>query len=222
VKYQDGKVYQITCDEIDSVYIGSTCEPILSRRLANHRNDYKQYLKGNRGYVTSFEIVQYPSAIITLIELVPCDSKDELLKRERFHIQISDGRVNKVVPMRSIKEYRNDSKEKIRKYYEDNKDKIKQSYVYDKEHKKQYRIANIEKINKYCADNKEKIYAVKKEYRKNNKESINARHRHQRKIKKYKKDLEDQKLRSKQLSDRFHSDMAMMQIMMHKIEKVIY
>ena len=36
--------------------------------------------------MTSFEIVCFPSAIITLVESFPCASKDELIARERFHI----------------------------------------------------------------------------------------------------------------------------------------
>jgi predicted GIY-YIG superfamily endonuclease len=45
--YSNGKFYKIVCNNItNECYIGSTCEPILARRLAQHVSRYKSYLKG--------------------------------------------------------------------------------------------------------------------------------------------------------------------------------
>lgn len=129
-KYQRGKIYKITCnEEPDKMYIGSTCEPTLARRLSQHKWDYRKYLNGVKHFITSFEIVKYESATITLIEAFPCNTKDELLKKERYYIELYGGSINKVRPGRTGNEYRNDNKEKIkerdRKYHLNNKDKIK-------------------------------------------------------------------------------------------------
>ena len=37
---------------------GSTCKPILARRLAGHITDYKKYLKGTFHYLSSFKKAQ--------------------------------------------------------------------------------------------------------------------------------------------------------------------
>ena len=44
--YQLGKIYKIECNVTGQRYIGSTCEPILARRLAGHITNYKSYLNG--------------------------------------------------------------------------------------------------------------------------------------------------------------------------------
>ena len=45
VNYQLGKIYKIVAGDL--MYIGSTCEPTLSRRLTNHVCDYKSW-KNNK------------------------------------------------------------------------------------------------------------------------------------------------------------------------------
>ena len=82
--YQLGKIYKIDCNVTGKVYIGSTCEPILARRLASHVGHYKRYLNGKYHYVSSFDILQKEDYDIVLIESYPCDTKDELHARERY------------------------------------------------------------------------------------------------------------------------------------------
>ena len=82
--YQLGKIYKIECNVTGKVYIGSTCEPILARRLASHVGHYRCYLKGTFPYVSSFDILQSENYDIVLIESYPCNSKDELHARERY------------------------------------------------------------------------------------------------------------------------------------------
>jgi hypothetical protein len=78
VNYSNGKNYKIICNITNECYIGSTCEPILARRLAGHVANYKSYLKGKGNNVTSFKIIANGNYNIVLIELFPCDTKDEL------------------------------------------------------------------------------------------------------------------------------------------------
>ena len=84
LNYQLGKIYKIECNVTGKVYIGSTCEPTLARRLAGHITNYKSYLNGKSNYRSSFDVLQNGNYDIVLIESYPCDTKDELHARERY------------------------------------------------------------------------------------------------------------------------------------------
>jgi len=163
--YQNGRIYQLTCNITGQKYIGSTTQK-LCRRLTGHVTDYK------RGRImSSGKIIANGNYSIILIEEVDCDNKEQLLKRERFYIESMDC-VNKQIPMRTDAEYRCDNIEKYKLYRISNKDKLKQQ-------KQEYYIDNkektIQKQKKYNIDNKEKIQDYKKQYYNNKKQEINAR-----------------------------------------------
>jgi hypothetical protein len=168
--YKNGRIYKITSDSTNKIYIGSTCQP-LSKRMTTHRNTYKCFLNGKGNNITSFELIKLGDAIITLIELFPCESKEQLHARERFHIELNrDICINKCLPTRNMQEYRQDNIEKINEkkkaYREANKEKIAAR-------DKAYKEANKEAISikakaKYQA-NKEKIAEYNKaRYQANN------------------------------------------------------
>jgi hypothetical protein len=179
VNYQQGKIYRLVCNTTGLVYVGSTCEPTLARRLNGHKSDYKYSLKIGNGFITSFKILENNNYEIILIESFPCSSKDELHQRERYYIETMDC-VNKNIPTRPKKEqkieYNEKNKEKIveyRKYYrENNKEKIV-------EYKKQYFEENketiMEKQIKYYEENKDTILEKGMKYRTKNAEKIQAR-----------------------------------------------
>jgi len=81
--YQQGKIYKIVCNVTGNVYYGSTIVPTLARRLAKHKEKYREYKAGKCNYVTSFEIIDKNDYSIVLVELYPCNTRDELLMRER-------------------------------------------------------------------------------------------------------------------------------------------
>jgi hypothetical protein len=86
--YLKGKIYLLICNITGLKYIGCSCEPILSRRLALHVKDYKRYLKNKRvDYKFSFRILENNDYNIILLEKYPCESRDELLMRERHYIE---------------------------------------------------------------------------------------------------------------------------------------
>ena len=149
--YQNGKIYKITSGEL--TYIGSTCEPTLARRLSKHIGHYNMWKKDNRGYTTSFQLIETGQYEITLIELFPCGSKDELTARERFHIE-TNVCVNKFIPTRTKEEYAETYKEYFietaKKYYEVNKER-------KKEKSKEWRSSNKERIAE-----RNKAYYLKK------------------------------------------------------------
>jgi hypothetical protein len=119
VNYQHGKVYKLVSFQNDKVYVGSTCES-LSLRKAKHKHDFKRYLLGNYNYVSSFEIVKYDDADIILLENCPCETKEELHARERFHIEAINNCVNRHMPNRkrpeSYKLYRQANIEAIKQH----------------------------------------------------------------------------------------------------------
>jgi hypothetical protein len=133
VNYANGKIYKIEPlidhDEGD-IYIGSTTKNLLCQRMDKHRGAYRQWKNGNRDKVMSFDIFDkygLENCVITLLETVNANSKDELHTRERYYIQ-SMKCINKYIPMRTDKEYYEDNKSEISEYqkqhYKDNKDKI--------------------------------------------------------------------------------------------------
>jgi hypothetical protein len=172
--YKNGKIYKITDIAYTKMYIGSTCQS-LSKRLSKHKSDYKLWKDGKKNKVTSFDLFDefgIENCKIELIENYECNCKDELQKKEGEHIKNNDC-VNKYIPCRTQKEYREANKDKIKdnkkKYYIDNKDKIL-------EYKKEYKQLNKEKISEYKKEyqqaNKEKISEYKKKYREANKDKI--------------------------------------------------
>jgi hypothetical protein len=149
VKYNLAKVYKIIDNTTDNIYIGSTCEPTLARRLAGHVAHYKSYLRGKGNYITSFEILKNEDYEIILMADTPCERKDQLHHIESHYIK-HNVCVNKNIPNRTQQEYHQINKEKIqeykKKYYQDNQKEI------SKIHKKYYQDNQI----KICKHRKQK------------------------------------------------------------------
>ena len=164
VNYNNGKIYKIVDNTNNNIYVGSTTKKYLSQRLDKHRGDYKQYLKNKYSYVTSYKILENNDYDIVLLELVNCETKDELHKRERYFIETLDC-VNKIIPGRTHKEYREANRDKLIEKCKDwRKDNI--------EAVKLYNDKNKEKTIQYRLDHKEKVKEVNIEYYKNNKVKI--------------------------------------------------
>ena len=160
-RYNNGKIYKIVDNTNENIYIGSTCEPTLARRLAGHRGVFYSYLKGgNVSNVSSFKILENNDYSIVLLEEFPCETKDQLLSRERYYIENNDC-VNKNIPSRTLKEYYQDNRDKIKEYYEQNKDKI---IDYQKEYYEQNKDKIIDYQKEYNTKNKDKIIDYQKEY----------------------------------------------------------
>jgi len=87
-KYMRGKIYKIIDNTNSNVYIGSTCEKLLCRRLQKHKASYKCFLNPNvkQGYMRSFDIIKNDDYRIILIEEYPCDTKEQLHAREQYYI----------------------------------------------------------------------------------------------------------------------------------------
>jgi hypothetical protein len=189
VNYANGKIYKIEPlmdhDEGD-IYIGSTTKNLLCQRMETHRGNYRLWKNGKNSKVMSFDIFDkygLENCVITLLETVNANSKDELQTRERYYIQ-SLKCVNKNIPMRTIKEWYEDNKEQKKQYYENNKDVIfekkKQYYENNKdkvlEQRKQYNDENRDKrlkyLKQYREDKKDIIIEYQKQYHEKNKDKL--------------------------------------------------
>ena len=178
VNYAQAKIYKIIDNTNGNVYIGSTCQPTLAKRLVGHRTMFKSWTNGkNKKYVSSFEILKNGDYSILLIEeVVGCKSKDELRARERIHIE-NNVCVNKIKRVIVSKEER---KELLKQYYEDHKEvKLKQQKQYYKNNKgdllkqkKQYNEDHKEEIKQYYEDHKEDLLKYQKQYNEDHKEEI--------------------------------------------------
>ena len=163
-KYNSSLIYTIRSHQTNKYYIGSTTQS-LSRRLSEHIRDYKKYLVNNDNkYMSSYEILQYNDYYIELLISYPCNSRDELHRKEGELIrQYKSDVVNIVINGRTYKQYTEDNKTHIA-------EKCKQ---YAKEH--QESIA--ERMNRYREDNKLLITEQYKQYRLANLVNIKARNK---------------------------------------------
>ena len=142
-KYFNSKIYRIYDDLTNICYIGSTCESLLSRRLAQHKSGYKRYLRGLVHYNTCYKVLENNNYTISLLESVNCTCKDDLLKRERYYIDNTENVVNKNLPSRTKKEYYKDNKERIIIQIINNRNNNIENYrQYQKEYQKKYRQRN--------------------------------------------------------------------------------
>jgi len=159
VNYQNGKIYAIKSNCGDKVYVGSTTKKYLSERMSDHRGAFKACKKGTAHRCASHELfTQYgvENCYIELIELFPCNTKDELLMRENHYIR-SLVCVNKQLAI-STPESRAASQ---KKYEDNNKEKINESHRASYERN---RAVIRERGFKYREENREEILRKKSEY----------------------------------------------------------
>ena len=153
--YSLGKIYRITSGDL--TYIGSTTQSTLARRLAGHVKSYKRWKNENYGFTSSFPLIETGQYEITLIELWPCTSKDELTARERFHIE-SNICVNKNIAGRTQKEWCETNADTLREY------------------QKVYREANVDTLRKkkkaYVNTHRDEINKRKREARAKKKSAV--------------------------------------------------
>lgn len=116
-KYQEGKIYKIVNNVNNIVYIGSTCGT-LQLRFNQHLRDFKRYLNGHYGYVSSFKLfLQFGvnNCHIVLISLCQCNNQEELLRKEGEMIKLNYFNcVNRCIAGRTRKEYMEQNELKIK------------------------------------------------------------------------------------------------------------
>ena len=166
-----------------------------------HRRDYKKYCNDNdktKAYPRSmmlFDEYGIDNCKIELIEDYPTDKREDLLRRQGFHIKNTDC-LNKIVSGRTKKEYYDDTREhhlehqkqhrldnlenykaKDKAYGEKYKEKInaRQRQAYQEK-----RGERIEAMCKYREEHKAQLRKQQREYYAQNKDEINRRRRERR------------------------------------------
>jgi len=142
----------------DLVYYGSSELPTLEDRMKIHIQDFNAWKKNNKNdYYSSFKILELNNYKPTLLKIVFFTIKWELHEQER---KLIEGQVcvNKVVPNRTMKEWREANKEQV----------LKQKAEWNK--------ANPNYHKEYYQANKEKQIQYGKEYYQANKEYYKAYH----------------------------------------------
>ena len=145
MRYTNGKIYKLVSNVTGDVYYGSTTQK-LSYRLAEHKRNYKRYLKGKYGYTTSYKIIETGDYDIHLVENYSCLCKKQLESIERVYIEnykcinkVVVGRIRKETMkadyekhkkkrLKYAEEYRNNNLKKVseckKKWYQKNKENI--------------------------------------------------------------------------------------------------
>jgi len=92
--YNNGKIYKLTSDKSDKVYVGCTIQS-LQTRLKGHKASFKRNQKNNS--CSSKLLFELGEVKIELIELYPCNTKAELEAREQYYIRLyGDNCVNQL------------------------------------------------------------------------------------------------------------------------------
>lgn len=89
------KIYKITSNNTNKIYIGSTTKP-LHERLKGHIRDYKNFCKfwierdmnGNPNCCSSRKILSYGDYNIELIDEFTYQTKEDIRLREQFYINL--------------------------------------------------------------------------------------------------------------------------------------
>ena len=165
--YKNGKIYQILNNINDEVYVGSTVQP-LSKRMYDHRMGCKYQ---NCNFYKMMKEIGPDKFYIELIELYPCNSKEELTAREGYFIR-ERGTLNVAIIGRTPKQWSEDNKEHLKQYkhnyYEKNMEHLskqhKQYNENNKEHLKQHKKQYYETNKEYFKQLKKQHYETNKEY----------------------------------------------------------
>jgi len=174
--YSKSKIYKLYCPaNPEECYIGSTTRP-LSERMNGHRASYKSInAKTKTRACLLFEKYGVENCKIELIEYYPCNTIEELLKREG-HFQFTTLCVNRCIAGRSIAEsnlaYQAANRPAIlehkREYHQANREAIRE---YQREYYQANRPAILEQTREYQAANREAILEYQREYYQANREA---------------------------------------------------
>jgi len=154
--YQNGKIYKLVCDNPDLIYIGSTTQKYLCSRLSSHHMNFKK----NNKATSSYKLFEFGNVKIILLEKIPCECKEELLKRERYYLENFEC-INRIKRPIITQEERKENQKKAFNT-EKNKQFQKEYHAKNKDKKKEYdRIRYNENKKKICERARER-YNLKK------------------------------------------------------------
>ncbi len=110
--FSKGKIYKITNDYNNEVYVGSTCDT-LARRFIGHKSKSQLEKIKNRNIYQLMNEIGFNRFRIELIEEYPCNDKYQLRQREGYFIR-EMGTLNQLIAGRNSIEYYQDNKEEYK------------------------------------------------------------------------------------------------------------
>ena len=165
-----GKIYKITNDYNDEVYIGSTCDTLV-KRFSSHKSSINDSGKMERPLYALMREIGIDRFRIELVEDCPCEDKYQLRQREGYFIRQTgslnmlvagrDAKTNYDEEMKAIQKARTDKyinsgkgKETIKKYQEEHKELYKEI---KKKSAEKYKEENVIKKKIWYEENKERL-----------------------------------------------------------------
>ena len=173
VDYSQGKIYKIYIPGLDEIaYIGSTVQT-LPQRFGKHKETAKSDRQYKFASCVFFQEGNEP--IIELIENYPCDTKAQLLERERYWLDKYPEAVNKNKPLLSKEELlayqRSDA---LARFYKNHQENIERARKYKAENPDVVARNNQVKKDKYASLTQEEKDAKNKADYERRKETIKA------------------------------------------------
>jgi hypothetical protein len=172
VNYENSVIYKLCCKDISvkEIYVGATTcfrsrkwshkSACCSKNGKQRNRIVYKFIRENGGW-DNWDMVQ--------IEEYCAKDKKDLLSRERHWLENLGATLNKEIPLRTIKEWTADNKERIKvqsaDWYQKNKDKIKVV-------RRKYLDANKDKITKKRAEYYQENKPMFNEYYQKNKDNI--------------------------------------------------
>ena len=145
--FKNGKIYKITNDYNDAVYIGSTCETLI-KRYSIHKSSTNSEKINHRPLYKLMNEIGFERFRIELICDFPCEDKYQLRQKEGEYIR-SFGTLNTKIECRTKKEYKEEHKEITAQQM---KDWAKTNEDYILQYHKDYYMNNKDKINEYKSE----------------------------------------------------------------------
>lgn len=152
--YEAGKIYRLQCSD-GKYYFGSTIRT-LATRLANHKHTSRN-TKTSDVY-NHINVLGWNSVTIALVELFPCETKQQLLQREMWFISEHK---NDDMCLNTRNPLADDTPEAKQRH----KDKCKEYYI-------QHRDELLQKRRDYQTENREQRTAYNSEYRQQHSEKL--------------------------------------------------
>ena len=143
--FSKSKIYKITNDFDDSVYVGSTCDTLV-KRFSRHKTSMNEEKKKHLLIYKLMNDFGFERFRIDLIEDYSCNDKQMLRHREGFWIRELKANLNMKIEGRNKQMWYEDNKErmlnKFKEYQNEHKHKIQ-------EYQKNYQVENQGKLIEY-------------------------------------------------------------------------
>ena len=137
VNYQNTIIYKFVCNDLNitDIYVGSTTD--IRRRKQYHKSTCNNENSKNYNlkiYKTMREHGGFSNWTMLEVEKFPCNNKAECNVRERHWLESLNAKMNKAIPGRTNKEWKQDNPDYQKEWIQDNPDYHKDYHEVNKTH----------------------------------------------------------------------------------------